>query len=62
MNWFSYISVGLVVFLFLLWFILGVVDMLKDSLGRAIVFGYAAIIAAVCAVVGAVWLIGTKVL
>lgn len=62
MDWFSYISVGLVAFLFLLWVGIGIGGMLADSMGRAIIFGYTAVIALVCAAIGAVWLIGTKVL
>jgi hypothetical protein len=62
MDIFAYSTLGLCAVLALCFGIVLVIDMVKDPIGQAFLIGGAALVLLACAVVSAVWLIGTKLI
>ncbi|SMF86400.1 hypothetical protein [Streptomyces sp. Amel2xC10] len=62
MDLFAYISLGLLAFLFLVLASVWLWELLREPLGRAVVVAVLLGLLLLCAGIGAVWLIGTKVI
>lgn len=62
MDIFAYTTFGIIALLVLCWIVVILIDLVKDPIGQAILIGGAFIILALCAVVSAFWLVGTKLI
>lgn len=62
MDVFSFVIIGIVASIVLVLVLMSVVEMLRESIGRALLLYFGILVLAVSTVVSTVWLIGTRLI